>query len=108
MSDINFTFDALEDIMEELTRIEFNIGAVNQAVANINRNMINYQYALNNINNNIDEHYYNISNILPPPIFEAYDDEPTIMDGILAEEEARREDAARVIQAAWISRALYD
>ena len=79
-------------IIDELTQIEINVGAVNQVVANINANMINYQHALNNIN----EQYYNINNIIPPPIYEYVEDaeEPTIMDGILAEEDARRDEAA--------------
>ena len=105
MSTINETTDALQGIIDELTRIEFNVGAVNQAVANINTNMINYQMALNNIN----EQYYNINNIIPPPIYEYIeDDEPTIMDGILAEEDARRDEAARIIQGAWVTHKLYD
>ena len=107
MSSINeTTTDALQEIIDELTQIEFNVGAVNQAVANINANMINYQHALNNIN----EQYYNIHNIIPPPIYEYIEDEeePTIMDGILAEEEARRDEAARIIQGAWVTHKLYD
>ena len=105
MTCINDTTDALQDIINELTQIEFNVGAVNQAVANINANMINYQQALNNIN----EQYYNINNILPPPIYEYIeDDEQTIMDEILAEEDARRDEAARIIQGAWITKKLYD
>ena len=108
MSSINeTTTDGLQGIIDELTQIEFNVGAVNQAVANINANMINYRYALNNIN----EGYYNINNnIIPPPIYEYIEDEeaPTIMDGILAEEEARRDEAARIIQGAWVTHKLYD
>ena len=105
MSTINETTDALQGIIDELTRIEFNVGAVNQAVANINTNMINYQMALNNIN----EQYYNIGNIIPPPIYEYIeDDEPTIMDEILAAEDARRDEAARIIQGAWVTHKLYD
>ena len=97
--------DALQEIISELTQIEFNMIAVNQAVADINANMINYQHALNNINDD----YYNINNILPPPIYEYNDEEePTIMDGILAEEEARRDEAARIIQYAWVIKKLYD
>ena len=107
MSIINeTTTDALQEIIDELTQIEFNVGAVNQAVANINANMINYQRALDNIN----EQYYNIDNIIPPPIYEYIDDEEelTIMDGILAEEEARRDEAARIIQGAWVTHKLYE
>lgn len=107
MSIINeTTTDALQEIIDELTQIEFNVGAVNQAVATINANMINYQHALNNIN----EEYYNINNIIPPPIYEYVDadEAPTIMDGILAEEEARRDEAARIIQGAWVTHKLYD
>ena len=107
MSTINeTTTNALQQIIDELTQIEFNVGAVNQAVANINANMINYQHALNNIN----EQYYNISNIIPPPIYEYSEDDeaPTIMDGILAEEDARRDEAARIIQGAWVTHKLYD
>ncbi len=107
MSSINeTTTDALQGIIDELTQIEFNVGAVNQAVANINANMINYQYAINNIN----DEYYNINNIISPPIYEYIEDEeaPTIMDGIIAEEDARRDEAARIIQGAWVTRKLYD
>ncbi len=105
MAYINDTTDALQDIIDELTQIEFNVGAVNQAVAVINANMINYQHALNNIN----EQHYNINNIIPPPIYEYIeDDEQTIMDGILAEEDARMDEAARIIQGAWITKKLYD
>lgn len=111
MSSINETdnVDALQAILNELAQIEANVDMVTQVVANINENMINYQYALNNINNINDEYYYNINNILPPPIYEAYDEEePTIMDGILADEETRRDEAARIIQSAWATHKLYD
>ncbi len=107
MSSINeTTTDALQVIIDELTQIEFNVGAVNQAVANISANMINYHHAINNIN----EQYYNINNIISPPIYEYIEAEEavTIMDGILAEEEARRDEAARIIQGAWVTHKLYD
>jgi hypothetical protein len=107
MSFINDTtnVDALQEILDELIQIEANIDMATYVVANINRNMNNYQYALNNINDD----YYNINNILPPPFFAPIeeDEEPTIMDGILAEEEARRDEAARIIQDAWMTKKLY-
>ena len=108
-SDDACNVDALQSILAELAQIEANVDMVTQVVTNINRNMINYQYALNNIND-INDDYYNINNILPPPIYEHIEDEeePTIMDGILAEEETRRDAAARIIQSAWVTKKLYD
>ena len=112
MSSINETdnVDALQAILNELVQIEANVDMVTQAVTNINRNMVNYQYAINNINNINDEYEYNINNILPPPFYEPIEEEEesTIMDGILAEEEARRDEAARIIQCAWMTKKLYD
>jgi len=108
MSSIHETdnVDALQAILNELTQIEANVDMVTHVVTNINRNMVNYQHALNNINDD----YYNINNILPPPFFAPIEEEeePTIMDGILAEEDARRDEAARIIQGAWVTRKLYD
>jgi len=99
------TVDGLQEVFNDLIQIESHIADVNQAVANINANMINYQWALNNINDD----YYNIiaNTILAPPIFYGDGEEPTIMDGILAEEDTRRNEAARIIQLAWVSKKLY-
>ena len=95
MSSINeTTTDALQEIIDDLTQIEFNVGLVTQAVANINANIIEYQYALNNMN----DQYYNINNILPPPIYEYAADE----------DELRRDEAARTIQEAWVAYKLYE
>jgi len=107
MSSINDTtnVDALQEILDELVHIEANVDLMTRVVGNINMNIATYQHALNNINDD----YYNINTILAPPIYEYNDEEePTIMDGILAEEEARRDEAARIIQGAWVIKKLYD